>query len=351
MGRTHVGMIPAGPGNPYTFDETGSSLPGYRVHQFLEAHSMRKYCFTLMLVALVALWGIVPANAQAKPSGKVKVFVSIVPVAYFVERVGGPFVEVSVLIGPGQEPHSFEVTPRTVAKLAAARVLFILGFPFEESLVKKIGSTFKNLEVVNLQQGIKLRGLTEEETEAEEGGHGHGPGEAKEHEHEGGAMDRHTWLNPQLAKVQAKTIADTLMRIDPAHKDMYERNLKDFQADLDAVHKQLTKALAPVKGKRFFVFHPAFGYFADAYGLKQVPVELEGKEPTPRQLARLIERAGKDGVKIIFVEPQFSKKTAEALAKNIGGAVVPLDPLAADYLKNLKDMASKLESALQVQKN
>ena len=230
-----------------------------------------------------------------------------------------------------------------------------MGFPFEETIIKKIGSTFKNVEVVDLQQGIKVRTLTEEEAEAEEAehehGHGHGEAEHDEHSHEPGEIDQHTWLDPRLAKIQARTIADTLIRIDPGHKDLYEKNLKDFQADLDAIHEQLTKALAPVKGKSFFVFHPAYGYFGDAYGLKQVPVQIGGKEPTPRQLARLIQLAKEDEVKVIFATPQFSKKSAEALAQAIGGAVVQLDDLAPDYLKNLREMAAKLDSALQAQKN
>jgi zinc transport system substrate-binding protein len=309
---------------------------------------MRKGFTIAFLLVLVALWVGVPAHSQEKLAGKVKAFVSILPVAYFVERVGGPNVEVSVLVGPGQDPHTFEPTPKLMTKLANARVLFKMGFPFEETLIKKVGSSFKNVEVVDLQQGIKLRAMTEEETEAEEAEHGHG--KAEEHGHEAGDMDQHTWLDPQLAKIQAKTIADTLIRIDPNHKEQYEKNLKDFQADLDAIHEQLKKALAPVKGKGFFVFHPAYGYFGDAYGLKQIAVQLGGKEPTARQLARLIELAKEDGVRVIFVQPLFSKKSAEALAKSIDGAVVPLDDLAPDYLKNLQEMAAELDSALQAQK-
>ena len=309
---------------------------------------MRKRVAIAILLVFASYWTGVAANAQNKPAGKVKAFVSILPVAYFVERVGGPNVEVSVLVGPGQDPHTFEPTPKLMTKLANARVLFKMGFPFEETLIKKVGSSFKNVEVVDLQQGIKLRAMTEEETEAEEAEHGHG--KAEEHGHEAGDMDQHTWLDPQLAKIQAKTIADTLIRIDPNHKDQYEKNLKDFQADLDAIHEQLKKALAPVKGKSFFVFHPAYGYFGDAYGLKQIAVQLGGKEPTARQLARLIELAKEDGVRVIFVQPQFSKKSAEALAKSIDGAVVPLDDLAPDYLKNLQEMAAKLDSALSSQK-
>jgi zinc transport system substrate-binding protein len=303
------------------------------------------------------MWSGLSANAEEKHSGKVKVFASILPIAYFVERVGGPNVEASVLVGPGHDPHTFEPTPKVMAKLAQAQLLFKMGFPFEETLIKKIGSTLKNVQVVDLQQGIKLRAMTEEEAEEADHGHGeaeehehaHAHGQEREHHHEAGDLDPHTWLDPRLAKIQARTIADTLIRIDPSHQAQYEENLKNFQTDLDAVHEKLTKALAPVKGKRFIVFHPAFGYLGHAYGLKQVPVELEGKEPTARQLARLIERAQKDGVRVIFVEPQFSNKSAEALAKSIGGAVVPLDPLAEDYLKNLQEMAVKLDSALRIQ--
>ncbi len=234
---------------------------------------VRRYCsmckrvgILILLSLLVSMWSGSPADAQDKPAGKIKAFVSILPIAYFVERVGGPNVEVSVLVGPGQDPHTFDPTPKVMAKLADSQVLFKMGFPFEETLIKKIGSTFKNLQVVDLQQGIKLRPMTEEEVEAEEAGHGHGEGEKHrrshgdadqhKHSHEAGDMDQHTWLNPQFAKIQTRTIADTLIRIDPSHQAQYEENLKDLQTDLDAVHEQLTKALAPVKGKSFFVFHP-----------------------------------------------------------------------------------------------
>jgi zinc transport system substrate-binding protein len=318
---------------------------------------MRKCLAMLTLAIMSALCLGLLANAEVKPTGKVKVFVSILPIAYFVDRVGGPNVEVSVLVGPGQDPHTFDLTPRIVAKLAEAQVLFKLGFPFEETLIKKVGAAFKNIHVVDVQQGIELMPMTAVETEegkhghghnerGEKRGHGHGDAKKHEHHHEAGEMDQHTWLDPRLAKIQARTIADTLIRIDPTHQDQYEKNLKDFQIDLDAVHEKLGKALAPVKGKSFVVFHPAYGYFGNAYGLKQVAVQLEGREPTARQLARLIELAKEKEVKVIFVQPQFSKKGAESLAKAIGATVVPLDDLAQDYLKNLDEMAVKLDSAL-----
>ncbi len=298
----------------------------------------------LALTVLSAIWFGLVSAAEVKHNDKINVFVSIDPVAYFVKRVAGPLSDVNVIVGPGQEPHTFEPTPRLVAKLADARVLFKIGFPFEEALIKKAGSTFKNLNVVDLQQGIKMRTITDDEKD-----HDHDAEAEHGHSHEAGAVDPHTWLDPLLAKRQAKTIADTLIQIDPDHGAIYEENLKKFQADLDKMDDKLRSSLAPVKGKSFFVFHPAFGYLGDEYGLKQVAVEIEGKEPTARRLARLIEEAKAQGVRVIFAEPQFPKKTAETLAKSIGGAVVLIDDLVPDYLDNLNEVAVSLESALRNQ--
>ena len=244
---------------------------------------------TLILLVLLGVMCVsLPADAKGKSSGKITAFVSTQPTAYFVERVGGPNVEVRVLVAPGQDPHTFDPTPKLLAKLAGARVLFTMGFPFERRLVKKIRPIFKRVEIVDLQRGIKLRHLTAREAEVEEAEHSHGPNNGHGHSHEADEMDQHTWLDPQLAGIQAQTIAETLIRIDPHHQKQYEKNLKSFQKDLDAAHRKLVKALASVKGKSFYVFHPAYGYFGEAYGLKQIPVQIGGKDPTAKQLVRLI---------------------------------------------------------------
>ena len=294
----------------------------------------------VLAVMLVMSYGVACA-AEVKPTDKIKAFVSIDPVAYFVKRVAGPLADVNVLIGPGQDPHTFEPTPKLIAKLADAQVLFKIGFPFEEALIKKAGSTFKDLKIVDLQQGIKLRAISEEK---EDGHHGASGGHGHSHDAEG--LDPHTWLNPLIAKIQAGTIATTLIQMDPAHRAIYEENLKKFEVDLDNINAELINSLAPIRGKSFFVFHPAFGYFADAYGIKQVPVEVEGKEPMARQLSRLIEKAKAQGVKVIFAEPQFPQKAARTLAESIGGAVVLIDDLSPDYINNLREIAMSVGSAL-----
>jgi zinc transport system substrate-binding protein len=137
--------------------------------------------------------------------------------------------------------------------------------------------------------------------------------------------------------------------VDAQHADVYRSNLHGLLEDLNQVHDKIARELAPFKGQEFFVFHPAFGYFAQRYGLKQMPVEIEGKQPTAKQLAQLIDKARKTGVRTIFVQPQFSRTGAERLAKATGATVVPMDPLAKDYLKNLEDMGTALAKGLQNQ--
>ncbi len=281
-----------------------------------------------------------PSGPQADDATRIEVFVSIPPQAAFVERVGGEHVRVGVLVPPGQSPHTFEPTPKQMAQLAGARVFFAIGLPLETRLLEKARAANPGLRVVDTRQGVPLRRMTADEA---------GPADEHGHDHAAGEPDPHTWLNPRYAKIQAATICRTLQEMDPTRKDEYRKNLEAFQADLDAVDARIAKALAPVKGKELLVFHPAFGYFAEAYGLRQVAVEVEGKEPNARALAALIERAKAGGARVIFVQPQFSPKTAEAVARAIGGVVVPMDALARDYLGNLEEMAAKVLRALRPQ--
>jgi zinc transport system substrate-binding protein len=275
-----------------------------------------------------------------KAGGRVRALAAIPPLAYFAERVGGPDVRVDVLIGPGQEPHTYETTPKQIAALASTQVYFKVGMPFERALVERIAETNPKLRIVETCDGVPLRRMAAWEADPDE------KGAPDEHGHGAGAPDPHAWLNPRYAKVMAANIAKGLAAVDPAHAAEYGRNLQTLQADLDAVDAKLQRILGPLKGKELMVFHPAFGYLADAYGLRQVSVEVEGKEPGPRQFAALIDGAKKRGVRVIFVQPQFSRRSAEAVAGAIGGAVVPLDDLAHDYIRNLDDMAAKIQAAL-----
>ena len=301
---------------------------------------MKKTLILLAASAAFALHG-PPAQAQAENT-RLTVFVSILPQAYFLERIGGDRVRVEVLVGEGQSPHTYEPTPQQMARLHEAKAWFLIGVPFERHLAQKLRSDGSGPVFVETQKGVPLRTL-----EKHDRGQNRHEGTGGHAEHGAGTRDPHIWMSPRLVKIQARNICEALIRIDPASREPYLKNLQSFLTDLDRVDARIARSLAPVKGQTMYVFHPAFGYFADAYGLIQAPVEIEGKEPGARQLAALIDRAKKDKVRVIFVQPQFSSKSAGVVAKAIGGAVVPINPLAKEYLANLESMASAVEQGLR----
>ena len=253
----------------------------------------------------------------------ISVFVSIQPQAYFVKRIGGDHVRVEILVRPGASPATYAPTPKQMARLASARVFFRIGVPFEHSLLVKIRRTIPDLLIVDTSAGLKHRQIT-------------GKNE----------LDPHTWMDPMLVKRQGRVILQTLEKIDPRNKMKYEKNYIKFANDLDALDERIRKELKKSVGKTIFVYHPAYGYFCRAYGLRQKAVEAGGRNPSPKQLVHLIEQAQKEGVRVIFVQPQFSKKKAQVIARAIGGVVMVFDPLAYDYIKNLDQVAERLAKTL-----
>ncbi|MCX7015795.1 MAG: zinc ABC transporter substrate-binding protein [Candidatus Sumerlaeota bacterium] len=265
--------------------------------------------------------------AADAPEAKVRVFVSIPPQAFFVDRVGGGRVDVSVFVKPGQSHETYEPTPKQLAELSKAQLYFRVGAPFEIGLAPKIRSGYPHLPVVDTTQGIRLRKMTEDEALRADA------------DSAAGGDDPHTWLDPMLVKIQAKNIAEALEQADPSHAADYEKNRASFQADLDAVNAKIAAKLAPFKGRAFFVFHPAFGYFADRYGLKQEAIEVAGREPTAKELVAIIDKARDQKIRVIFTQPAFAQMTANAVAQALGARIETLDPVAPDYLKNLETMA------------
>jgi len=276
-------------------------------------------------------------NAEAPTEKSLVVFVTIAPQAYFVEKVAGGHARVEVLVSPGQSYHTFEPTQRQIQAISGSRAYFGIGVPFEAGIRDRIGSVSDRIKFVDTSEGIERRPGVE---------CFHDDDGAAEHHHEDEEGDPHIWLDPRIVKRLAGRIERTLSELDPAHAAEYRKNLTNFESELDAVHARLTERLAPCRGKTFFVFHPSFGYFGDAYGLKQEAIEEGGKEPGARQIRMLVEKARASGARVIFVQPQFAATGAEAVARELGAKLDTLDPLARDYLKNLDNMAQKIKSAL-----
>ncbi|OHD17398.1 MAG: hypothetical protein A2087_07470 [Spirochaetes bacterium GWD1_61_31] len=266
-----------------------------------------------------------PASADqvGAPSGRpIQVFVSVLPQRYFAERLAGERAIVEVLVEPGRDPHSFDPSPRQIARLSAAAVFFTIGMPFEATLVSKVGQANPELRVVDTIAGIELLPLA---------GHYHEGDEAHEDDDEAGELDPHVWLGPQQVRCQLIAMRDGLIAADPAGEAVYRQNHERLDAEVAAMDRRFAVLLAPLGGKSILTFHPTFGYFTATYGINQLSIELDGKEPSPRRLEDLIGLARQEGVKVIFAQPEFPPRSAEIIAQAIGGSVVSLNALEADW--------------------
>jgi len=299
-------------------------------------------------------------------AGKLPVFVTIPPQKYFVQQIGKDLVDVQVMVHPGADPHTYEPKPQQMVAISKAKLYFAVGIEFEEANLKKITGTNPSLKIIHTDHGIEKLAMAAHhhdghEEEHHEGDHDHEKGdhhEEAEHEHhdeatndkdhhEHAGLDPHIWLSPPLVKIQARTILTALQEADPMHRNVYEANFKAFTAEIDQLDADLKKIFAGKTSLQFMVFHPAWGYFAHAYGLKQVPIEIEGKEPKPAQLKELIQHARENDINIVFVQPQFSTQSADVVAQEIGGQVAFADPLAEDWMANLRQVADKFQAALK----
>ena len=309
----------------------------------------------LQWLLLICLCVLATGMAWAQSTPPISAFVSILPQKQMLERVGGNLVQVQVLVQPGQSPHSYEPTPKQMVELARASVYFRVGVAFENVWAKKIQQAHPKLKMVDTRQGIKLRAMTpaahlHDEHEHEHEHHDHHPDEKHEHEghtHHDGELDPHIWTTPLLVKQQALNMRNALIQLSPQHKTQFEAGYAAYAAELDQLHQELNNKLSKTKSKRFMVFHPVWGYLADAYGLQELAIEVEGKEPSPKTLALIINKAKAENIRVVFVQPQFSQTAAQQVARSIKGRVVTIDPLAEDVIGNLRQVGTTLAQALQ----
>lgn len=273
------------------------------------------------------------ADGAKNAAAPLRVAVSVPPQKYFVERIVGDLVQVTIMVKPGTEPHTYEPKPADLQELSEAAAYFTIGLPFESMWMNRFRSAAPHMEVVDTVAGIERIPLPEYTHDEETDGHGDDE------------LDTHIWTSPTLVKLQAEIIAATLTRLDPAHGAVYEQNLTAFLSDIEQLEADIRSTLAGHEGAKFIVYHPAWGYFARDFGLIQIPVEIEGREPSAAALAALIRETREEGIAVIFVQPEFSARAAETLAREIGGSVVPISPLEEDWLANMRRVADSLAAA------
>ncbi|MFO7849367.1 MAG: zinc ABC transporter substrate-binding protein [Spirochaetia bacterium] len=272
-----------------------------------------------------------------------EIFVSILPQKYFAERIAGERADVSVMVPPGSNPATYDPTPRQVSKLGTADIFFTIGVPFENSFLPSIEENMPDISIVDTSEGIEKRSIQAESTEED---HDDEYDDHTQEDHEAGMPDPHIWMSPPLVKKLAENMLEALVSLAPKYSDDFEDNYDNFIDDINKLDSELQELLEPVKESPLFVYHPSFGYFAETYGLRQIPIELGGNEPTSRQLREVISTAKERGVRVIFVQPEFSKTSARRAAEAIDGAVVEVAPLKENYMENMRHIADEVRRGL-----
>jgi len=287
-----------------------------------------------ILITLLLIAGC-SRNTIKETGETLDITVSVVSQEYFVEKIGGDRVSVNVMVEPGASPHTYEPKPQQLQALSEAEAYVTIGDTFEDAWMTRLKSVNQNMIIIDSGAGIERLPLSH---------HHHHEEEGEEHGEE--TLDPHIWLSPKLVKIQAQNIYEGLVKLDPAGATEYKTNLENFLKEIDTLDEEIRKNLAGINNRKFMVFHPSWGYFAHDYNLEQIPIEVGGVEPSAAELGKLIAEAKEEGIKVIFAQPEFSTKSAQTIAREIGGEVLLITPLAPNWSENLLQVSEIFGKAL-----
>jgi len=307
----------------------------YKMKEKLKTSDRLKHgisAFTLLFLSLM-LFSLSACSRKQKPvNEKIQILVSILPNKYFVEKIGGDLVHVDVLIPPGANLQSYDPSPRQMQNIEKTAVYFYNGqLTFESHFLPVIKNNYPDIKLVQMTTGIELISGDDHDHEG--------------YQHENKGVDPHTWLSVRNGMIIAANITKTLTEYFPDHKDTFLRNYDNFSKELNLLDQKLEKMFTGMKNRKFIIYHPALGYFARDYGLQQISIEQEGKEPTPLQLKNMIDLAREDAAKVVFIQKEFDKENARIVAEEIDGEVVQIDPLAENWDENLLKIANLIQSS------
>ena len=284
-------------------------------------------CFTFVLSGCFS-----QSAVEQKTPPKPVVAVSIVPQETWVKAIAGDLVEVTTLIPPGKSPETYSPTPQQMTQFSKAALYFSIQVPAETaSILPKARDLNRIVKIVDLAAAVRA---VHPDLEMEEHGHGHG--------HSHGERDPHIWLSPKRAIVMVQTTAAELAALDPAHKTTYEKNAQEYVAKLRQLDQDIQNMLKGSKDKTFIIYHPSLGYFADDYGLKMLALEAHGKEATPQDLQKVIDKAKNEKISAILYQKEMDSRQAKTFAAEVGGTTLMIAPLSSDYIGELKQIAKTL---------
>lgn len=296
---------------------------------------MSSYFNRLPWLLFFAISGFCLVSGMESKKEKPTVLVSVAPDKFFVEKVAGDTVIVNLMVPAGSSSHTFEPTPKQMLSASHADLWFQIGEGFEPRASQALKRFKPDLKLIDLRQGLNL-------IVCHEGDEGyckccHGVHDS--------AVDPHFWLSAREAKIQAVTIADALSERYPEHAELYKKRLAAFHQELDALDREISAILKPLKKRVIMVSHPAYAYFCRDYQLKQLSIEFEGKDPTPSQLTKILKQAKEYKIRTIYIQMQYNNKGARLIAKEIGDArVVTLDPYAENYFASMREIAENFAS-------
>ena len=286
---------------------------------------MRRLCILFFIAALLS-------ECQSDgPKSKNKVlFVSILPLKYFTDKIVGGNWKVEVMVPPGAGPETYSPLPKQMMLLSGAKAYFSIGFPgFEQVWLENFRATHPQIKVFNITHKIDL--IREDHQES---GHAHAMG-----------IDPHVWCSPKAANQIARNIFEGMKEIDPGNTDMYQKNFSTLLAEIQKVDSTITRLLSVSTSKQFIIFHPALGYFARDYGLEQLSIEFEGKVPSPKHLQAIIDAAKSGNIKCILIQKEFDIENAKIIAKETGSKIVQIDPLDYNWPEQMISIARKLSES------
>lgn len=290
-------------------------------------------------VLILSLGIFVITACGEKRVGEKIVSVTIEPQRFFAEKIAGDKFAVNCVVPAGQSPETYDPTPRQMIQVGKSQAYLRIGpIGFEQAWMDNIKENNPGLRIFDLSEGISF--LKEPEEEACE--HPHEEGEEHHHHHHPGGVDPHTWSSIAGAKVIAKNTLDAFVALDPENQAYYQGNYESLMKEIAETEQTITALLQPLTSRTFIIYHPALTYLADEYGLTQLCIEMDGKEPSPAQLKELVETARKYDAKVVFIQKEFDQKNAELIAKETGCRLVPINPLDYNWSKEMIYIAKSL---------
>lgn len=272
-------------------------------------HAVRSFTF------LAVLFFLLNACTNKTDHSKAVISVSILPQKYFVEQIAGDHFDINVLIPPGASPASYDPTPSQIVELANSQIYFKIGYiEFEKNWLDKISGEYPQLNIIDNSAGLDL--IENQEYD-------------QDHGHHHGFIEPHTWMSPENVKVIAKSIYEALLKFDKQNESFYTENYNRFILEIESLNLNISKQLQGIPSRSFIIYHPALTYFAKSYKLQQLPIEIEGKNPSAYHIKQIIDTAISQNIQIVFIQKQFDQEKAKIIASEINGRVIPIDPL--DY--------------------